>query len=252
VIFAAGSEPNALPILRRPEDIDKLREPADYLACGIAPQRLRTMRELVQRRPDAEWAAERAEGPVTTAGLLMGSGFFTLPYEDPARAHKLLAFVTTSALRYNRAVRGYFGEPDKPGPVGLCDDFAGLFPPAEFAAFVAPCWEQWYRGQQATERHLHSELLRREHLPFLKKLDVTVFDPSADQYVTPELLREHCPVPFTARIQAWDIRDRTPEDLQALYRRVAACEPVRIVFYMARLAEETKIRALLDAAREVG
>jgi hypothetical protein len=251
VIFAEGSEPNVLPILRCLEDIDKLCEPADYLACGIAPQRLRTMRELVQRRPDAEWALERAEGPVTTAGLLMGSGFFTLPYEDPVRAHKLLAFVTTSALHYNRAVRDYFGESDKPGPVGLCDDFAGMFPPAKFAEFVVPYWEQWYRGQGAAERNLHSELLRREHLPFLKKLDITVFDPSADQYLTPELLREHCPVPFTARIQAWDIRDKPPRELQTLYRRVAACGPRSIAFYLTRLADESKVRALLDTAREL-
>jgi len=251
VVFAQGSEPNVVPIIRQSEDIDTLSEPEDYLASGVAPQRIEVMQRLRELRPDAEFRLEHAEGPITSAALLMGPGFFTLPNEDPVRAHRLIDFAVRSSLNYNRAVRAFFQEEEGPGPVSLCDDFAGMFSPAQFHEFVAPYWDRIYSGQGATERHLHSELLRLEHLPFLKQLGITVYDPSADQYVTPELLREHCPISFTARIQAWDIRDRSTHELQALYRRVASCKPVRIAFYMTRLAEEEKIRALLDVAREM-
>jgi hypothetical protein len=251
VIFPAGSEPNVAPLIRSAEDIDAIEEPADYLASGVAPQRLETMRELARRRPDAEFNLDRAEGPLTSAALLMGQDFFRLPYEDPARAHRLLGFVVRSSLNYNRAVRRFLGEPEAPGAVGLCDDFAGIFPPEVFAEFVVPYWEETYAGQNATERHLHSELLREGHLPFLAELGIATFDPSADQYVTPEFLRAHCPVPFTARIQAWDIRDKSPRELQAIYRRVATAAPVQIAFYMTHLADEDKIRALLEVAREL-
>ena len=104
---------------------------------------------------------------------------------------------------------------------------------------------------RATERHLHSELLRPEHLPFLADLRIAVFDPSADQYVSPALLREQCPVPFTGRIQSWHIRDLSAAALQTMYREIASYEPVSISFYQTCLAEEEKLAALLDVAREL-
>ncbi len=251
IVFAQGSEPNVMPILHEPASVDGLKEPDEYLTCGVAPQRIAVMRELRARRPDAAMGLDHAEGPITTAALLTGPDFFVLPYLDPERAHRLLAFVVQSCVNYNRAVAAYFGESSGPRPVGLADDFAGMFAPEIFAEFVVPYWEAYYREQQATTRSLHSELLRKEHLPFLSDLGIAVFDPSADQYVDSELLRAHCPVPFTARIQAWDIRDKSEAELCALYRRVAACEPETISFYIARLEDESKIRALLEVAREL-
>jgi pyruvate,orthophosphate dikinase len=50
------------------------------------------------------------------------------------------------------------------------DDFAGIFSPAQFAEFVAPYWDLLFDMLEATERHVHSELLRIGHLPFLEKL----------------------------------------------------------------------------------
>lgn len=252
VVFPEGSEPNVVFLVHRPEDIDQLREPEEYLKAGVVPRRVQTLHELLSRRPDAaRGIGHQYEGPVTTAALLMGPSFFTLPYDDPKRAHRLLSFCVESALNYVRVLRAYFGERDGPGPVGIPDDFAGMFPPSVFAEFVVPYWEQMYQGLGATERHLHSELLRKDHLPFLAELNIAVFDPSADQYVSTELLHEHCPVPFTARIQSWHIRDHTPEALQAMYRRLATHDPVRISFYMTSLDEEEKIAALLQVAREL-
>jgi len=72
----------------------------------------------------------------------------------------------------------------------LCDDFAGMFPPAMFNEFVVPYWEETYQGLKATRRSLHSELLRVEHLPYLEQLKIRTSDPSADQYLTPALLHE--------------------------------------------------------------
>ena len=252
VVFAEGSEPNVLPMIHRPRDIDALRDPPDFLAAGVVPKRLRTLEALLERRPDAaKGNGHIYEGPLTTAALLMGPAFFTLPYEDAPRAHRLLAFCVDSALNYCRAINAHFGVPDEPRPRGIPDDFAGIFGPAEFAEFVVPYWDRMYEGMQATERHLHSELLRPDHLPFLADLRIAVFDPSADQYVTPALLREQCPVPFTGRIQSWHIRDLTAAELQTMYREIASYEPVSISFYQTCLAEEDKIAALLEVAREM-
>jgi len=252
VVFAEGSEPNVLPIIQEPSDIDRLREPDDYLGAGVVPERLRTLDALLERRPDASRGIGHLyEGPVTTAALLAGQDFFMLPYEDPERAHRLLSFSVESALHYTRAVNARFGVPETPRGVGIPDDFAGTFPPEQFREFVVPYWDRLYEGLHATERHLHSELLRQEHLPFLVDLGIATFDPSADQYVTPQLLREHCPVPFTGRIQSWTVRNNTPETLQEMYREIAACGPVSISFYFTALEEEERIVALLEVAREL-
>jgi len=252
IIHAEGSEPNVVPLLKRPEDIDTLEEPDDYLARGVTPMRLAVLERLRMLYPNAARSIGHLyEGPVTTAALLMGPGFFRLPYEDPARAHRLLLFCVRSAVNYARAIRTVLGEAIAPGPVSIPDDFAGIFAPDTFAAFVTPYWDRMYEALCATKRYLHSELLRPVHLPFLAALDIAEFDPSADQYVTPELLRAQCPVPFTGRIQSWHIADNSPEELQALYRRIAACQPTRISFYMTFLHEEDKIAAILDTAREL-
>lgn len=251
VVFAAGSEPNVLPILDTPEAIDDLEEPEDYLSQGCIPDRLRVLDELLERRPDASRnIGLHPEGPITSCVLLMGRDFLTLPYTDPERAHRLLDFCVESGLRFWRVGLAHEGFPEEPGPTGICDDFAGMFPPDIFAEYVIPAWNRVYEGRRATSRHLHSELLQAEHLPFLAELGIDVFDPSADQYVTPELLRDQCPVPFTSRFMSWHLDNHSASELQAMYRRWAECEPVEIRFGMSFLRQEEKVAALLEVARQ--
>lgn len=245
-------EPNVMPLIHTPEEIDHLQEPDDYLGAELIQKRLHVASELRNRYPKAPtYIGHSLQGPVTSAVLLMGQDFFLLPYDDPNRAHRLLGFCVKSALNYDRAISEHFGEPIQPGPKGIPDDFAGMFSPPLFKKFVVPYWEELYRGLQATERYLHSELLRVEHLPFLKQLQIDYYDPSADQYLTPELLQEHCPCPFMLRIQSWHVRDLSAKDLQEMYRYLSEYEPYVISFYMERLAEEPKIHSLLEIARQM-
>ncbi|HUU22823.1 MAG TPA: uroporphyrinogen decarboxylase family protein [Phycisphaerae bacterium] len=252
IVFPPGSEPTPRPLLKSPAEIDELREPEDYLQAELIQKRLALARELKRRRPGA-WGGigHSYEGPFTTAMLLLGADFLTLPYDDPARAHKLLDFCVRSALNYFAAMCRHGGGSLQPGPVGIPDDFAGMMPPALFGQFVAPYWERFYQGLQATRRTLHSELLRPGHLPFLAELKIEQFDPCGDQYVTPEILRDQCPVPFMLNIHAWEVRDMSIAELQGLYRRLASFEPTVIALEFNRLCDEPKIEALLDVAREL-
>ncbi len=245
-------EPGIRPCINRPEDIDHLKEPEDYLSAGIVPQRLEAARRLKQRRPDAsENIGHDYEGPVTTAVLLMGQDFLMLPYDDPARAHRLLEFCVRSALNYTRILKEHQGRTTDPYGVWIGDDFAGMFPPKMFAEFVAPYWEMMYEGMHATARTLHSELLRQEHLPFLADLKIETFDPSVDEYITPEILRDHCPVPYTLRLwPAW-VQQQSAAELVRLYRRLASFDSTCIAFGLDRLADEQKVATLLETAREL-
>ncbi len=251
-ITSDSVEPWVLPCIAAPEDIDGLREPDDYLAAGIVPQRLALLDRLKALRPDcSEHIGHDYEGPVTTAVLMMGQDFFMLPYDDPARAHRLLTFVTRSAVRYARVLRAHQHRTVAGGWQGLCDDFAGIFPPREFAEFVVPYWNMMYEGLQAEHRSCHSELLREEHLRFLADVALEEYDPSVDQYLTPEALKRSCPCAFTLRMWPAEVRDHSASELVAMYRRRAAFEPTIITFALSYLQEEPKIAALLDAAGEL-
>ena len=245
-------EPHIAPCIHSPEDIDRLAEPEDYLSAGVVPQRLTLAEKLLERRPDANPRIGHAlEGPMTTATLLMGPDFFTLPYEDPARARRLLTFCVRSALNYVRVMQEHQGGIPTPGPRGFPDDFAGIFPPEKFRQFVLPAWEMMYEGLQATWRSLHSELIREEHLPLLGEARIGMFDSGVDQYLPPEALKRSCPAPFSLRIWPAYVLALSAKELVEKYEYLASFNPTSIAFSLDCLADEAKIVALLDVARRL-
>ena len=247
-----ADEPYAQPCIAGPDDIDRLEEPEDYVAADLIRRRLELARQLKQRRPDAsDRIGHNFEGPVTTAALLMGQDFFMLPYDDPDRAHRLLEFCVRSGLNYRRALAEVQGVSLGPGRGGFPDDFAGIFGPDLFREFALPYWRMMFDGLQATERHVHCELLREEHLPFLAEVGVDIYDPSVDQYLPPELLKRSCPVPYYLRIWPADVERLSADKLVELYRYLASFEPVAVTFHLGRLCDEPKIAALLAIAREL-
>ena len=252
IVFPPGSEPKPEPLIDSPEEIDGLKEPADYLASELTQRRLAAVRELRRRCPEAGTSiGHMVEGPVTTAALILGPAFFTLTYDDPERAHRLLDFSVRTAVGYAQAISAHNAAPRWPGPRGIPDDFAGMLGPAMFGELVVPYWNQLYEGLLATHRSLHSELLAVGHMPFLVEAGISMFDPSADQFLTPELLRDHCPAAFRLSIHNWHVDDRNERELQDLYRYMASFKPTSIGFSLARLDQEPKLQALVQVAREL-
>jgi len=252
VVYSEQAEPTVRPLIHNLQEIDGLKEPRDYLQAKVIQQRIKICEELRKRYPETpKTIGHLLEGPVTTAVMIMGNSFFTLPYDDSKRAHRLLEFSTRSAINYAHSISEYFGGSIQPGSNGFPDDFAGMFAPDMFREFVAPYWEKTFQGLKATTRSLHSELLRVEHLPFLKQLKVDLFDPSADQYLTSELLSKHCPCKFTSRILSWHIRDLPAKQLEEMYKEMAKFKPHSITFSMTRLEDEPKIKHLLEVARRM-
>ena len=251
-ITPESPEPHVSPCIHSPDEIDRLAEPEDYLAEGVVPERLALVDKLLERRPDASRRIGHAfEGPITTAALLMGQDFFTLPYEDPARARRLLAFCVRSALNYWRVLQRHQGETPSAGPRSFPDDFAGMFPPEKFRQFVLPAWEMMYDGLQATWRGLHSELIREEHLPLLGEARIGEFDSGVDQYLPPEALRRSCPVPFSFCVWPAHVLALSAKELTEMYKSMASFNPTVIKFSLERLADEPKIAALLEVARKL-
>ncbi len=253
VVFGPDhAEPSSVPCIHSPEDIDRLREPEDYLKAGVVSQRLDLVKRLSERRPDASRRiGHDYEGPITTAVLLMGQDFFLLAHDDPARAHRLLDFCVRSALNFARVLRAHQGRPFGGQWEGIPDDFAGFFNPEQFKEFVVPYWHKLYEGLGARRRDLHSELLRPEHMPLLEDLKLTNFDPSVDPYLPAEALAAHCRVPYGLRIWPSVVQSRSAEELVAFYRHLASFKSNYVTFHLERLADEPKIVELLKVAREL-
>jgi len=251
--FPPGSEPKPRPLIQSVNEIENLREPDDYLSAPLIRRRLEVLEELKKRVHNAVNSIGHIfEGPVTTAALIFGDAFFTLPYDNPKLAHQLLDFATTSALNYAKTISNRLDIPLKRGPLSFPDDFAGIFPPDMFAEFVVPYWNRFFTElYEPTHRSVHSELLRPEHLKFLAELKVDLFDPGMDQYLSPETLQQHCPCAFTAPIHPWDIRDLSEDALEDLYIRYSRCGPEKILFSMDSLSWEPKIARLLKVARRL-
>ena len=246
-------EPKPEPLIRSPEEIDTLQEPENYLETELIRERLRISAELKRLFPQTPlFIGHFCEGPITTATLLLGQQFLTLPYDDPARAHRLLQFCVTSARNFTASLKKHFGEVLSAFiSGGFPDDFAGMFGPNLFSEFVVPYWEQLYESINAGQRMLHSELLRMEHLRFLKEARIDYFDPGVDQYLPPEVLRACCPTKFQCRIREWEVYELDTEALAARYRYLAGFGPYSIMFQLTRLQDENKIKALLEVAREL-
>lgn len=190
------------------------------------------------------------EGPITTAKLLRGEGFFLDLYDDPRRAHVLLDRVTESIIRFGRDVRRRNGDP-LDGGVGIADDFAGLISPAMWGEFVVPYYARIYEAFGGKGRALHSELLRRDHLRFLADLGVTHFDPGQDQYLSLRDILTAVSMPvswnlFTVR----DMLQGTPKSIETLYRQAVRDGAREIMAELCRGTPPENIEAFISIARE--
>jgi hypothetical protein len=254
VDFPLDGEPKPRRLLQGPEDVEKLENPPRFLQCGLMPER----RRLWARLREA-WGGEGlsplppyygSEGPVTSAMLLAGQDFLLWPYDYPEAAHRLLDFCTRSAHAFQAEYFAALGTEFPVPTAWLLDDFAGMFPPALFEEFVVPYWNLWYELAGCEQRHIHTELLRPDHLPLLARCKINLFDPGVDQYVTPRDLAERCPCDFQLVIPTWHVRGVPVERVLAEYRELASYEPALISFGMEGLEEEENFLALLELAKE--
>jgi hypothetical protein len=133
-------------------------------------------------------------------------------YDDPEGARRFLELCTDSIVRYRLALMAVNGQTPQPGGGAyVADDGAAMIPPALWPEFVVPVLERFYG--QATWRGLHMEDLTRDHLPFLKELRISDFDPSVSRKITPADIVELAPgIPFTWRLNEMETASFSPEE----------------------------------------
>lgn len=237
-------------VLRRPEQVLALA-PAGPAACEMM-QRFLAMLPYFERETGGRVPVGAGqEGPVTTAALLRGERFLEDLHQAPHLAHRLLEVVTETEIAFCRYVGRINGT--KPGsPVGIADDFAGLIRPEMWPEFVMPYWRRVFEELGPGPRHVHSELLRLGHLPFLEELGVDHFDPGVDQYLTAQEVAAAIDIPFTEYI--WPVRDLllgTPESIRRQFEADAGAGASVIVADVSSPdIPSDNIRAFIAVARQ--
>jgi hypothetical protein len=236
-------------VLARPEDVDRLGIPV----FGGTPRYRKLLAwhaELKRRFPDtASNLSAGQEGPVTTAVLLRGEQFFLDCVDDPPRAHRLLEVVTGMFVDWTRAARAVDGvETDT---VLIADDHAGLLGPDLWPAFVLPYYRR-ITDALGPRCWMHTELVRRTHLPLFRDMDLVAINYSEDQYLAPRDTLEVLPgVPCGWHIlTVAEMQQGTPEGIRRRYAELAAMGFPEIRCEMTVDTPAANVRAFLAAARE--
>ncbi len=254
LVFPAEHQPmirNQGHILTSAEEIDALTVPDPWQNQRFQ-RHVGWYRELCRRFPSqASGGLAGQEGPITTAGLLRGPDFFVDCLADPPRAHRLLQVCTEMFIRWTLAAREVEGV--APEEVGLADDYAGMLAPELWPEFVLPYYQRIIEALGPKGCWLHTELVRRQHLPLLRQLRLTGVNFSEDQYLTIADVQEELPgVPFGWHIlTVAEMQQGTPRTIKERFRQIVAAgvEEVRCELTVGTPPEN--VRAFLEAAREM-
>jgi hypothetical protein len=215
LVFPEDSEVAHTPIYDSlAEGIRALRREIDFTQAGLFPFYLDLWAQLQRAFPEQSvpFCGFGVEGPLTTAWLLRGLGFFMDLYDDPSGAREYLGLVTRSIIDYQRVVARINGRPEyDPQGVGIADDGAAMIPPQLWPEFVVPFLEQYFSALTGGGRHAHIEDLVPDHLRFLDELHLTSFDPSVSRKLSPALILAGCRVPFTWRFNEIESGWYSPE-----------------------------------------
>ncbi len=211
---------------------------------------LRQYQELAVRYPVqvARGGLAGQEGPVTTAGLLRGERFFEDCLTRPSLAHSLLDLCTTMFIHWTRAEDAALGVSRT--VIGIADDYAGLLNPALWPEFVLPYYRRICSELGAQGCSLHSELLRRSHLPLLRVLPLAGLNFGEDQYLQPEDVAEALDVPFGWHILAVaEMLQGTPEGIRRRYSELVSRGVRHIMVELTVGTPPANVRAFLEAAQ---
>ncbi len=230
----------------------------DSFGGGLTGRQARYLGTLRRRFPGkrVHWGWQW-EGPLTTLWALSGMQSMYAVYDEPGLFRRCMGLVTESIVRYTRFYLGVDGTSvldPFPDHGRLCDDIAAMFAPWMWPEMVLPFWEGFFSAP-VSQRKLHCEGMKPEHLPHLRNLGITDFDPGISPQLNPALIAERPWLPFCWRLGSFHYQDMTPQAVED-FVFAAAASGARYVFTVIEplmCDEETmaKVRVLHAAGRRV-
>ena len=184
---------------------------------------------------------------VTTACEVSGNSVLIGLTENPEAAEELFAVV----LRANRIVAdlddSLCGEVSRFAEID--DDFAGLLSPDMFRRFVIPFYQKIFADK--TERFLHSELIRYEHLRIARDLlDITDFHGAGAEKLTLSEMYKVMGHKFWTQLTPHELYASTPEQIRERIKEFAGSGCGTVQLYPGRGTPERNMEAAIAAVRQ--
>lgn len=256
--YSDTAEPNITAAADSLEDAVKMLEDAqgmDFSACPLFQQYADVSRKVKEVFPDSPVLAGLGyEGPVTSAALFRGDGFYYDIMDEPELAAKFLSLMTDSVLAFKAQLNTFCGLPGVGQGGGyLADDLASMIPPSMWDELVVPFWKQYYAGATLGSGHsLHCEALVPAHLPYLAKAGVTHYQPSVSPQLTLESVRANTDLPFDWLLYAYQVTEMDDQQLADWIAKAVSFQPTRIRTqfgaYAAGAGKIDRILAFMDIA----
>lgn len=175
---------------------------------------LKRMRDAFPSRVYWGW---QWEGPLTSLWALMGSDFFLSFYDEPEKTKEVLLLMAQSICDYIHLyskIDGVYPVDPFPDHGRLCDDLAAMLSPALWPEFVNPSWDLCL-SKALLSRKIHCEGMVKEHLPNLRTIPISNFDPGISPQLNPLLLQEYLPdIPFSWRLGSFHYAEMTNHDVE--------------------------------------
>nr|HML46534.1 uroporphyrinogen decarboxylase family protein [Clostridia bacterium] len=165
---------------------------------------------------DIPFSGMGVEGPLTSAGLMRGQGFFMDIYDEPEKSVTFLTLMVDSAVEFIKQTRRTNGQAPMQPSGGIADEFASLIPPALWPEMVIPMLNRQYEGTtNGPGRSLHLENLSPRHLPFLSQLRLTHFQPSVSNLLTLENVKANLDpaIPFDWLLYAYRVTEMSDSEI---------------------------------------
>lgn len=256
--YSDTAEPNITAAVDSLEDAIRMLEDAkgmDFTACPIFKQYVELSRRVKEVFPEAPvMGGLGVEGPLTSAALFRGDGFYYDIMDEPELAAKYLELMTDSVLEFKKQLNTFVGLPAVgQGGGGLADDLASMVPPSMWDELVVPFWKQYYKGATLGSNHsLHCEALVPAHLPYLAKAGVTHYQPSVSPQLTLESVKANTDLPFDWLLYAYQVTEMNDQQLADWIAKAVSFKPtnIRTQFgaYTASVGKIDRIISFMDIA----
>lgn len=120
------------------------------------------------------------DGPFTNACSLRGATSMCIDlYEDPGYAQELLAYITENTIARIRAMRKFYGLPEKSACMGIADDSIAMLSTEDYIRYILPFHKQLFNelttGEQPNGIHLCGDATRH-FAAIARELNVNNFD----------------------------------------------------------------------------
>lgn len=236
------------------EAIRILRLPRDMRNCGRMPFYLDFQRQLEEAFPGEKCGLVfKAEGPLTTGYLLRGMDFFTDFYDDPATFKEMMDAIVESLIEYHQLMASLRGEQLPLPNAGVADDVAAMIPASLWPELVMPYWRRLLAALSNGTVSAHCEGLRTEQLPLLEEVGLSFYDPSISPVLTPELVAQHCRIPFAWLLPVYQVPQMSCEAVREFVISAAAAGASRIFYNISppALFQPEKAWAFAQAGAQV-